>query len=45
MPSGGGQAGFTPKLAATLSPHTGHIRRLGKYALNMDDQPAPLVPK
>jgi len=36
----------TPELAAALSPYTGrHIRRFGKYELNMDDQPAPLVPK
>jgi hypothetical protein len=31
---------------AALSPYTHkHIRRFGKYELNMDDQPAPLVPK
>lgn len=36
----------TPELAAALSPYTRrHIRRFGKYELNMDDQPAPLVPK
>ena len=36
----------TPELAAALSPYTRrHIRRFGKYELNMDDQPAPLMPK
>ncbi|ODT74357.1 MAG: transposase [Pelagibacterium sp. SCN 64-44] len=36
----------TPKLAAALSPYTRrHIRRFGKYELDMDDRPAPLVPK
>ncbi len=36
----------TPELAAALSPYTRkHIRRFGKYELNMDDKPAPLVPK
>jgi TnpA family transposase len=36
----------TPELATALSPYTRkHIRRFGKYELNMDDQPAPLVPK
>lgn len=36
----------TPQLAAALSPYTRkHIRRFGKYELNMDDKPAPLVPK
>ncbi|WP_298966723.1 transposase [uncultured Roseibium sp.] len=36
----------TPELAATLSPYTRkHIRRFGKYELNMDDQPAPLLPR
>ncbi len=36
----------TPKLAAALSPYTRrHIRRFGKYELDMDDWPPPLVPK
>nr|WP_272941013.1 Tn3 family transposase [Agrobacterium tumefaciens] len=36
----------TPKLAAALSPYTRrHIRRFGKYELDMDDRPAPLAPK
>jgi hypothetical protein len=36
----------TPELAAAHSPYTRkHIRRFGKYDLNMDDRPAPLAPK
>ncbi|MCY1741080.1 Tn3 family transposase [Ensifer sp. SL37] len=36
----------TPDLASSLSPYIRkHIRRFGKYDLDMDDQPAPLAPK
>jgi hypothetical protein len=35
----------TLELAATISPYIGkHIRRFGKYCLDMDDRPGPLVP-
>jgi TnpA family transposase len=36
----------TPELTACLSPYTRkHIRRFGRFVLDMDDQPAPLNPK
>lgn len=36
----------TPELAASISPYTRkQIRRFGKYDLDMDDLPAPLVPR
>lgn len=36
----------TPELAASISPYTRkHIRRFGKYDLDMDDLPDPLDPK
>ena len=35
----------TPELAAAISPYIRkHIRRFGKYDLDMDDRPSPLVP-
>ena len=35
----------TPELAASISPYTRkHIRRFGKYDLDMDDPPDPLEP-
>ncbi len=35
----------TPELAASLSPYTRkQIRRFGKYSLDMEDLPEPLVP-
>lgn len=35
----------TPELAAAISPYIRkHIRRFGKYGLDMDDRPGPLVP-
>jgi len=36
----------TPELAATISPYMRkHIRRFGKYGLDMEEVPAPLSPK
>ena len=36
----------TPELVARLSPYTReHIRRFGRYILDMDDLPEPLAPK
>nr|WP_246799236.1 transposase [Rhizobium leguminosarum] len=36
----------TPELAAAISPYIRkHIRRFGKYDLDMDDRPGPLVPQ
>lgn len=36
----------TPELAAAISPYIRkHIRRFGKYGLDMDDRPDPLVPR
>ena len=36
----------TPELVARLSPYSReHIRRFGRYILDMDDLPEPLAPK